>query len=536
MKLLEVLASGIRGAENGSVDILVRGTSTRAQIFTEYDGTGAQTPIAALPLDANGGAVLYVNEPVLCRAYDASGNVVRQFTAFETATAVEVISSSFTGTNYQTEVAGASNPTLLSSVLDRWLTSAGTTNFNVLLGGASTTIQTALAQAANLYFNVKAYGALGDGTTDDTTAINAAISAANTGTGIVFFPPGTYKITSALTFSSTAAGVQGTPGSIVTSTVGSINLFTVSAGAQNTFMMRDLTLTLSGALSQAIGASGTVNGLFENVYINSTSAGGPAFTWGSSGLGVTLGGVWSEAEGNVGGGAFRNSGGGQLISLGTKFVTTLAGAVHTTYVPSASSTSILLGCTFAFTAAGALGGYISSGSSTFGFVAGCNFLAPSGGGTVTTAYAASSQAPWTEVGNTFGSTGITNRTFVTPTASDTTAQQYNAIGRQANKFFVASDAAAITLDTANYGIFVIRRTTNAGQTLTLPSTTAGDVVWITIDNASANTPTETLTTVKGLATSGAITANSRYTFGAKAIDVNGSAASWVLVGTPVTWT
>jgi hypothetical protein len=46
-------------------------------------------------------------------------------------------------------------------------------------------------------FNVKSptYGATGNGTTDDTTAINAAVTAANTaGGGIVYFPPGTYII------------------------------------------------------------------------------------------------------------------------------------------------------------------------------------------------------------------------------------------------------------------------------------------------------------------------------------------------------
>lgn len=49
-------------------------------------------------------------------------------------------------------------------------------------------------------FNVKAYGALGNGSTDDTTAIQAAITAAQTaGSGTVYFPAGTYMISGTLT-------------------------------------------------------------------------------------------------------------------------------------------------------------------------------------------------------------------------------------------------------------------------------------------------------------------------------------------------
>lgn len=47
-------------------------------------------------------------------------------------------------------------------------------------------------------YNVKAYGAVGDNSTDDTTAIQSAITAAVAAKGVVFFPAGTYKITTAL--------------------------------------------------------------------------------------------------------------------------------------------------------------------------------------------------------------------------------------------------------------------------------------------------------------------------------------------------
>ncbi len=49
-------------------------------------------------------------------------------------------------------------------------------------------------------YNVKDYGATGDGATDDTSAINSAIAAANSAAGgIVFFPLGTYIVSSPLT-------------------------------------------------------------------------------------------------------------------------------------------------------------------------------------------------------------------------------------------------------------------------------------------------------------------------------------------------
>lgn len=48
-------------------------------------------------------------------------------------------------------------------------------------------------------FNVKFYGAKGDGTTDDATAIGLAITAASTLGGVVYFPPATYAIGSSLT-------------------------------------------------------------------------------------------------------------------------------------------------------------------------------------------------------------------------------------------------------------------------------------------------------------------------------------------------
>jgi Pectate lyase superfamily protein len=83
--------------------------------------------------------------------------------------------------------------------------SAGVTSSNLVTyqpagtGAVATTVQAKLRQTVS----VKDFGATGDGTTDDTTAVQAAI---NYG-GVLFFPAGTYRITNTLTLSQTGATV-----------------------------------------------------------------------------------------------------------------------------------------------------------------------------------------------------------------------------------------------------------------------------------------------------------------------------------------
>src|SRR5262249_26584192 len=52
--------------------------------------------------------------------------------------------------------------------------------------------------------SVKDFGALGNGTTDDTAAIQAAVNWTSGGRrGAIFFPPGTYQLTRPVTFNFT---------------------------------------------------------------------------------------------------------------------------------------------------------------------------------------------------------------------------------------------------------------------------------------------------------------------------------------------
>lgn len=68
---------------------------------------------------------------------------------------------------------------------------------------AAATIASAPAASATTstgldWLNVMDYGATGNGTTDDTSAINSALTAAAKAGGVVYFPAGTYLISSAL--------------------------------------------------------------------------------------------------------------------------------------------------------------------------------------------------------------------------------------------------------------------------------------------------------------------------------------------------
>lgn len=198
MRAITALASGIAGAEHGTAEILTLNGGANANWYASYVGGAATT--GATPLDSHGGAAIYVNQSVLVRAKDSSGVVVREWADMEAAPGVEVISQSFTGRNYDSSISGRTRPTTLQQVLDAVLTSFGTYDWYVDVDGVRKTVKS-LAVLYSVFFVVTdpTYGATGDGTTNDRPAIQAAIDAASAaGGGIVYFPAGTYLITSTL--------------------------------------------------------------------------------------------------------------------------------------------------------------------------------------------------------------------------------------------------------------------------------------------------------------------------------------------------
>lgn len=84
-------------------------------------------------------------------------------------------------------------------------------------GTGSPTSRTMPARIADIY-NVKEYGATGNGSTDDLASLNAARNAMYGNGfkgGLVFFPPGTYKVTDTFSVSNTNPGSNYTSGRFV---------------------------------------------------------------------------------------------------------------------------------------------------------------------------------------------------------------------------------------------------------------------------------------------------------------------------------
>ena len=134
--------------------------------------------------------------------------------------------------------------------------------------------------------NVKddAYGAKGDGSTDDTVAIQAAITAVSATGGIVFFPPGTYIVSNALTVNSyiVFAGAGDHATNISMSSVTNKDCF--SGVDVSNVSFRDLTLTGPGSGSGK-GINFTRSSNPATAYIACSNL--KILNWGSDGAAIS---------------------------------------------------------------------------------------------------------------------------------------------------------------------------------------------------------------------------------------------------------
>ena len=271
--LVQFLAAGVKGAENGTATFLLRGTasSAAAVLYDDFERT-AQPGTNVITLDANGAAEVYCSAYVDVTLRDSAGTILRTVTLANSDSVIEVRSDSFTGTDYDGSPANtAGEPVTLRNVLDRWDDSAGADDFKVLVAGVATNLSTAFAGFSGMFTNVKdpQFGAVGNGVTDDTTAILAATTAANG--GIVFFPPGTYKIT---TLSLSGANINWVGSGAGVSIISGTTSTTLIALTNNTNTawknFSGLSFTSSGSYSRLFALEESQNVSFKNCVLDGT--------------------------------------------------------------------------------------------------------------------------------------------------------------------------------------------------------------------------------------------------------------------------
>lgn len=144
-----------------------------------------------------------------------------------------------------------------------------------LAGAVARTVNTKLQD----YVSVKDFGATGNGSTDDTAAINAAIAALSGRNSIgLFFPEGVYKVTSSINvnrgqISLVGAGMSAT---VIRCHADGVNVFNVRStppAATSGVVISDMQIDIGGGVSTTTGAGiyleRVANAIIDNVSLGS---------------------------------------------------------------------------------------------------------------------------------------------------------------------------------------------------------------------------------------------------------------------------
>lgn len=243
-------------------------------------------------LDQAGKIALFIDTACRVRTEDTNGAAVDAY-VYEPVInegLVEVDSPGFTGVSPTTGSLAAGGRTTLAAVLSSLYASTGGLDgkFRGVYGTADTNIR---AEIESIFLTPQRFGAFGNGVADDTTAIQAMASAASSSGIPIYFPRGTYKISSAITFGAGSV-ISGAGRTVQGSFINCVN------ATQDGFI---------------VGSDSIV----ENLAIGTTGSTGTALKMSSAGNLINVG------IGTAGSGSFatagNNTGGGAIVAIGCLF-------------------------------------------------------------------------------------------------------------------------------------------------------------------------------------------------------------------------
>lgn len=132
-------------------------------------------------------------------------------------------------------------------------------------------------ELSDLTFNVKGYGAVGDGVADDSDPLQDAIDASIAVGGKVFLPPGTYNLVTGLSIPNTASITLcgASWGSVLTGTASVLLTVLGSTNIGRRVLVSNLTILVTGAQTAAkysgtFSAGGNSGLAFDHCYIHGT--------------------------------------------------------------------------------------------------------------------------------------------------------------------------------------------------------------------------------------------------------------------------
>lgn len=168
--------------------------------FSNIPSTNTVNVTDLMLIDSTLGGTNYATRTVTATNFLTQLRVAPTFANWTNAAGI------FTGNTTKAVSGAGSLVTLPTDTTANW-TASGTTN-STLIGAA--TVGSSFSTngfSGGGWYNVKdpRFGAIGDGTNDDTAAIQAAIDAPGGNGAITYFPPGKYKITSQLTLRNQTA-------------------------------------------------------------------------------------------------------------------------------------------------------------------------------------------------------------------------------------------------------------------------------------------------------------------------------------------